>query len=732
MRKKSIKHRHQLEGNDCGPACVQMICEYYGKKIKLKTIKNHLEISKLGVSIKDLRAFLEKVGFDSITAKMEIDDVYEIPLPAILYLNYGHFVVLEKITKTSTDTFFSIVDPNFGKLNLDIETFLSKWLTGNIGVGIAFEPNENFETQNVDENVTNFKNPIFNNILAVINKNKSKFLFTLLLTLLVLLSNWAMPYLLKDTIDKGIIEKDYGILLKLLSLQFIFAISYMFSQSISEILTTKISLDINIDLNKSYFNKILNLPISFHDKKFKSDLIEGLNDQARINSFISYNLIGLITTILNIVVFSLLLIAQSPKIFFVFVGFSVLSFIYTFIFFKKKKIIDYNLFSLESANRNNIYELIMGISEVKINSAEETRIENWINSENKLKKIKLKSLYLEFFMTDGNLFIAKIRDIILLGVSAYLVIEDKMTLGVMMMISYVLGQLSGPFDEMIKYSKNIQRVNLSYDRLSDIYLKEEEIDLNTEYDDLDIINHIRLQNVTFKYVKSSEDNILENINFSIPKNKMTAIVGESGSGKSTLLKLLLGFYYPTNGQLLIGNTDIKEVNIKDWRKKCGVIMQEGYIFSGSIIENVTLSTLRPDIEKFLISLKVAELYDKVQTLPMNYNTKIGEVGISLSGGEKQRLLIARAVYKDPEFIFFDEATSSLDTVNEKKIIDNLQSYLKNKTSIIIAHRLSTIKNVDQIVVLKKGKIVEIGNHLELLQNKKVYYNLIKNQLEMNT
>lgn len=535
--------------------------------------------------------------------------------------------------------------------------------------------------------------------------------------------------MLKDTIDQGILQKDVGLLWKLLLFQFVFAISYLLSESISEILTTKISLDINIDLNKSYFKKILNLPLSYYDSKFKSDLIEGLNDQKRINSFISSYLIGILIMLMNIIVFSVLLISYNYKVFLIFILFTAFSMAYTFFFFKKKKIIDYSLFSLESENRNNIYELIMGISEVKINSAEESRLSHWKNTEDKLKKLKIKSTYIDFFMSDGNSFISKLRDIVLLGVCAFLVIDDNMTMGIMLMVSYVLGQLSGPFNDLIRYAQNLQMIKLSFDRLSDVYLKEEEIDKNKDYLPLSNKNSILLENVFFKYTSSKEP-VLNDINIEIPTNKITAIVGESGSGKSTLLKLLLGFYYPTNGNLYVGDCNIKDINLKDWRKKCGVIMQEGYIFSGSLMQNITLSTLEPDKEKFIKSLKIAELFNKVETLPMKEHTKIGEVGISLSGGEKQRLLIARAVYKNPDFVFLDEATSSMDSITEKNIMKNLKSFLQNRTTVIIAHRLSTIKNADNIIVMNDGKVVEQGTHSELLNLKGVYYTLVENQLEL--
>ncbi|MFZ4927506.1 peptidase domain-containing ABC transporter [Chryseobacterium sp. Mn2064] len=727
--KRKIKFTHQLEANDCGPACLQMICAFYGKKYTLREIKKNLTVSKLGISIKDLRLFLKNNGFNCATVNITLEDIYEMPLPSILYLKHGHFIILENVGKKVID----IIDPGFGRVSLSLEDFSEKWLSGSAGIAIVFEPSEDFENiELINKKEEKQKSPIIANVKKILKKNRKKFYFSVFLTLVTLAANWAMPLLLKENIDKGILSKDMHIVIKLLLLQFVFAVSFLLSQSLSEVINTKISLELNIDFNKFYFLKILKLPISYHDSKFKSDLIEGLSDQHKINYFITYSLIGVATSILNIIVFSLLLIYQNYKIFLVFVLFSIISFAYILLFFKKKKQIDYSLFALESANRNTIYELIMGITDIKINSAEQSRLSNWMNSENKLKTLKTKLAYINFYMNDGHLFISKIRDISLIGYTSYLVIESQITLGLMMMISYVLGQLSAPLQQLTDYTQNFQNTKLAHDRLTDIYNKENEIKEDVRYNTIDSVDQITLKGVNFKYDVNSELDVLKNINLTIKRNTTTAIVGESGSGKSTLLKLLLGFYYPTSGDIYIENNNIKDVNIKDWRQICGAILQEGYLFSGTILENITMSTENPDLERLNLALKIAELYEKVESLPMKHYTKIGEIGISLSGGEKQRLLIARAIYKDPDFIFFDEATSSLDSINENKIISNLDTYLKDRTSIIIAHRLSTIKNADQIIVLKNGEIAEIGTHDELLYKQSEYSKLISNQLQLTT
>ena len=730
-KSKKIKFRSQLAGNDCGIACLQMICQFYGKNYDTKTIQNYCEVSKLGISIKDIRQFLDLVGIDSVSAAVSLYDTQEMPLPAILYYKKGHYVILEKIRKVKNEYLYYIIDPSFGRIKLNKEELSQKWLSGNTGIVIALNPANDFSEKNIKLVPKEKNNIILTNVKRILRERKTRLAVIFFLTMLALLTNWGMPLLLKENIDKGILAKNIQLVWAILIGQFIFIISNIIATSFSDILATKISLDINIDLNKSYFTKILNLPISYFEKKFKSDLIEGLNDQNRINNFISRNIIDIIITFLNLIVFSALLITYNYPIFLFFLVFSISSIIVTLLFLKKKRIIDYSLFTTESENRNNIYELIMGITEIKVNSAENSRINKWKQSESKLKKLKVKDSFVNFYMLNSNNFISKFRDVFLIGLCSFYVIENNMTLGTMMMISYVLGQLAAPIDDIIDFSQTLQRLNLSFDRLSGVYNKPEEIENNKTYFTIsDTLHKISLSNVNFKYLANSEDYILKNINLTIPTNKTTAIVGSSGSGKSTLMKLMLGFYFPSYGDLNIGEYKIQDVHLKEWRKKCGVIMQEGYIFSGTIAENITFSDVSPNLERLEYAIKMAELKSTIDKLPMKLNTQIGESGISLSGGEKQRLYIARAIYKNPDFVFFDEATSSMDTIIEKNIMNNLKAFLKNKTAIVIAHRLSTVKNADNIIVMKNGEVAEQGTHSQLLELKGEYYALVENQLEL--
>ena len=667
-----------------------------------------------------------------MSVNLSFEDLLEIPVPAILYFSRGHFVILEKITKKNTETYFHIIDPNIGRVKYTKQVLLEKWSNSHSGIATIVHPNQDFFKKNFINKKSEKSGLIPNMVWNILSRRKNRLILIFVFTLIALATNWGMPLLLKENIDKGIMSKNLNLVWYILASQFIFIISNIIANGINEILSTKISININIDLKNSYFNKILNLPISYFESKFKSDLIEGLNDLNRINNFISRNIIELIISLLNLIVFSVILISYNFQIFSLFVGFSLISIIITFFFLKKKKVIDYAMFNSESENRNRVYELILGITEIKVNSGELRKISKWKQSEEKLNKIKIKDSYINFFMFNSSNFISKFRDIFLIGVCSFLIIENRMTMGTMLMISYVLGQLSAPIGDIIDFSDTFQRLKIAFERLADVYNKNEEVLPDKSYQsEFALEDDITCRNLSFKYNSNDTNFVLQNINLTIKRNTITAIVGASGSGKTSLLKLLLGFYFPLSGEINIGNNDIKDVNLKDWRKKCGVIMQDGYIFSGTIAENISLSDVNCDLEKVKYSAKIAEIDDVINRFPLKYDTLIGESGISLSGGEKQRLYIARAIYKNPDFIFFDEATSNLDTINESKIMQNLTLFLKNKTAIVIAHRLSTIKKSDNIVVIDNGFIVEQGTHSQLYKNKSVYYELVKSQLDMN-
>lgn len=723
----------QLEANDCGPACIQMIAAYYQKKYTLRTIKECCNMTRLGISLQDVVNCGKELGFETASVKINIEETRRMPLPAILYLRKGHYVVLERIkAKRGTHTYY-LIDPDYGRIRMLEEHLIEKWMTANHGLAIVMAPGPDFGNAKPETPIEKEDHrKMQRDFRTIIRKHHKSFFWIAMLTLVVVVTNWAMPLLLKKTIDDGIMEKNIHIVWTMLFCQFLFFLGFMFAGNISNLLTSKTSFKINIEFISAYFDKIVRLPMKFFDTGLRSDLIQRLSDQRRISSFLTGNLISIVFAILNIVVFSTILLVYNYQIFLIFLAFTATSLCYNSFFLKKRKYLDYSSFSVESERNNTIYELVMGMPEIKINNAQKARISAWKKLEDKVNTLRIKMIYLDYYMSNGANLISRLRDIALTGFCALLVIQGDITMGTMMMISFLLGQLSSPINELIAFTKNVQDAKLSYNRLDEIYEKPDEINEDqTDLSGQEISKGIKFENVSFKYAGTFSPYVLKNICLEIPAGKTTAIVGASGSGKTTLLKLMLGFYYPEEGDIYIDHHRMNEINLDSWRDKCGVVMQDGRIFSAAIFENIALSAKKPDLEKLKYAAEVANIDSYIQKLPMGFNTRIGETGIDLSGGEKQRIFIARAVYKNPEVMFFDEATSSLDANNEREIMKNLAKFYKGRTVVIIAHRLSTVKHADNIVFMDNGEIIEQGTHEELLTLKGAYYRLIKNQLEWN-
>lgn len=721
---------HQLESSDCGPACIKMISAYYGKIYHMKTLKSLCNQTRIGTSIRDIVECCKSIGLDAVCVNVDMTDAKRMPLPSILYLKHGHFVVLERIHNGKKGSTYTLLDPSYGKVCLSEGELEEKWLVANKGVAVVMSPTQDFLKINPECEKEKKHPGMITIIVDAMRKYNKNFLWIFLLTFVVLATSWAMPLLLGRTIDDGIMQKDIHVVWLLLLGQFAFFIGYMISDNITDLITAKTSIKINVDFVSRYLKKVIRLPMSFFDSTFRSDLIKRLDDQERLNNFITDNIISMFFIVLNIVVFSAMLLVQNSRIFLLFLLFSIVSIVYNLFFLRKRKHIDYSMFTADSERRNVIYEMIMGMTEIKVNNAQETRIAEWKRKEDRINKLRLESIYLNYYMSNGSNFIDRLKDIVLTGMCAFYVIQEQITLGGMMMISYVLGQLSGPVGELIKFSRIVQDANLSNKRLSDIYEKpDENHQCSVSMEARCFSKGIRFEDVCFRYDVHGKY-VLKHINLMVPLGKTTAIVGTSGSGKTTILKLLLGFYYPTKGQIYIDGENICDLNLDSWRARCGVVMQDGFIFSGSVAENIALSDQKPTIEKLKYAAEIARISERIEALPMGYNTQLGETGLDLSGGEKQRIHIARAIYRNPDFLILDEATSSLDANNEREIIDNMELFCKNKTVIIVAHRLSTVKNADHIIVLDKGEIVEQGTHDILTAQKGYYYQLVKNQLEL--
>lgn len=725
----------QLDANDCGPTCIRMICAYYHNKYSIEKIRELCHITRIGITIKDMTNALTQLGFNSFVIKVSPNQIKNMPTPTILYWRQQHFVILIGIIPQNGKNIYYIADPDYGKIKLTQSEFESNYFSKEKGQGIAIlaDPTSKFYQQK--EQTTQFFQKIAN-VMPFLRKSLFKyqktFICSLALILIASLANWGMPILLQHIIDNGINNKNMHIIYVLGIGQFLLFLSYIVSDSFSNILLTKSSFKIGITFLSDYLQKLIKLPLKFFDSKANSDLIQLIDDQEKLKSFLSHNCIHALLAFFNLVIFSGIILYYNSLVFCLFLFFATLSICWSIHFLKRKRDINYRRFSLLSEGKSHVYELIMGMREIKINSAQNKKIKEVENIQNKINLFQLKDLYINYYSNIGVSSFGKIKDILIIIFCAKLVIENQLTIGSMMSISYLLGQITAPLNQLISFALTGQEVKLSYERLQHIQTATEEPNVKNCIP-ITITNvniGIIFKDIWFKYIGTYSPFVLKNINLVIPHGKITAIVGSSGSGKTTLLKLLLDFYPPNKGKITFNQIPFDRIDPDIWRKKCGVVMQDGYMFSGTIMDNIAISDESVDIQKVITAAKTACIHEFIEGLPLKYDTNIGNMGIELSGGQKQRLLIARAIYKNPEYIFLDEATSFLDASNEMQIMDNLNNFFIGRTVVIIAHRLSTVKNADNIIVLEHGEIVEQGKHDELIMKKGRYYQLIRNQLEL--
>ncbi|MGY0407595.1 MAG: peptidase domain-containing ABC transporter, partial [Polaribacter sp.] len=656
------------------------------------------------------------------------------PFPVILYWKQEHFLVYDKVKNSKGNLVFHLADPAYGKVKLGKELFENEWKGLNDkGIAIVLQPSESFDKIDLSSRISTiktFSSPIINYIKKFLLKNKLKYGLAVGLLIISLITNWSIPFIFQKIIDQGVMLKNMNIVDFFLLSQVVLFISYFISDFFSRLILTKFNFSLSVKLKENLLFKLIKLPINYFDTRLNTETLQRINDQNTIQTYMTWKGPELIISTLNILIFGSILLYYNTLVFLSYFILSIISFLWVFLFLKKRAIIEYAMFLKQSENSNHIYEFIMNMPEIKINNVQENIIDKITNIQKKLNDIELRSLYLNTYQLIGVNVLTKVKEIVAIGLSAYFIIEDQITLGALLSISYVIGQLTGPMNNIISFVKDTQDVKLSNDRINDIYATKEE----NEYKNVDFsnrnISNIYIQNLSFKYPGKFSPVIIDNISFKIKQKTITAIVGASGSGKTTLLKLLLSFYSTKPNTISIDGIDMNEIIPSTWRAQCGIVMQDGNIFSGTVVENITFSDKNKDYDKLKKACKISCSYDFIKQLPMGFNTKIGNSGIQLSGGQKQRILIARAVYKNPDYIFLDEATSALDAENEKMIHNNLQDFFVGKTVIIIAHRLSTVKNADNIIVLKKGEIVEIGNHQELVLKKSYYYNLVRNQLEL--
>lgn len=719
----------QHDSMQCGIACLQMICKHFGREYSLDFLSKLCFATNEGVSLLGIDDAANKLGLKTLCVKASMDELDKISLPAILHWNQKHFVVLYKIKKGRK---YYIADPGKGLTTHTNKEMQEHWLSTNSkGVAMMLEPTPHFYDTKNASGVGEKEIHSFRFLYGYVRRYYKYFGMIAVGLALGSIIQLVLPFLTQAIVDKGIKHQDLNIILLILFGQLMLTISRTFIDFLRRWILLRISMKINISLISDFFIKLLKLPMSFFDTKLLGDLMQRMNDHGRVNNFLTHNVLNIVFSLLTLIVFSVVLVIYDKFVFLVFLIGSMLYGGWIALFLKRRKVIDYELFEQQAINNNRIYEFITSMQEIKLQDCEQRKRQEWEHIQKDLFKIQQKSLRLQQQEEAGGIFINELKNIAITVMSAAAVIEGNMTLGMMLAVQYIIGQLCSPVEQLMDFFYSIQDVKISLERINEIHSMEDE---NGKAGLLTSIEQkskgINIQNVIFKYNPHVLTKTIDHVDIQIPQGKVTAIVGASGSGKTTLIKLILGYYSVIEGRICIGSTNINDVNKKWWRRQCGVVMQDGVIFSESIARNIAVDDAEIDQVRLLEAAKISCIFDYVMGLPLKFDTKIGRDGIGLSQGQKQRILIARAVYKNPEYIFFDEATNSLDANNERKIVENLDRFYKGKTVVIVAHRLSTVKNADQIVVIDHGKVVETGTHDTLTLKKGAYFQLVKNQLEL--
>lgn len=729
----------QRDAKDCGPSCLAMIVKHYGGSFNINSIRTDCALNREGVSLLGISKAAEELGFKSVGGRLSFSSLAsEALLPCIVHWSQNHFVVVYKVkNQKKGDCTIYVADPGKGLVSYTKEEFCEHWVSTKTngeekGIVLLLEPTNQFYTQNDTETVLTQSRMAF--LWSYLKKYKRFFTQLILGLLLGSLLQLIFPFLTQAVVDTGIGGKDIGFVWLVLMAEMMLLFSRTAIEFIRSKILLHISTRINISLISDFFIKLMKLPMNFFDAKQMGDLLQRIEDHRRVEQFLTSSSLSLLFSFFTFLVFGVVLVFYNLGVFAVFLFGTLLYAGWIVLFLEKRRLLDYKFFEQAGRNRNVTYQLIDGMQEIKLQGCEQRKRWEWEDVQADLFKVNLQALNLQQVQQAGSITINEVKNILITVLAATSVIQGNMTLGMMLAVQYIIGQLNSPVEQLIHFVYSWQDVSISLDRMNEIHTETNEENAErtrSSYTEESTDGHsLAIKDLSFKYNIYSSKNILSDINLLIPNGKVTAIVGASGSGKTTLIKLLLGFYEPLSGSIQIGSANLSECNLGWWRSQCGAVMQEGYLFSDTIAKNIAISDDDPNIERIRHAARVANIADYVEALPLAYNTMIGQDGQGISQGQRQRILIARVIYKNPMFVFLDEATNALDANNEQAITDNLLDFYKGKTVIVVAHRLSTVRNADQIVVLNEGKIVELGTHEELIGKRGNYYGLIKNQLEL--
>lgn len=719
----------QRDSMQCGIACLAMICNLLGKSTTVDTLKNKCFATTEGVSMKGICDAAHELGLETTPGKVDIDFLTQENLPCILHWNQNHFVVLYKV---KNGKYFFIADPGKGICKYSISELQEHWISSNYngtskGIALFFKTTEQFQSIKLNSRANSSSIKFLSKYIAQYKKHFIQITLGLVLGAILQLT---LPFLTQSIVDIGIKNNDIGFIWLVLLGELMIVTGKTATDFIRRWLLLHISMRINISLVSDFFIKLLKLPMSFFDTKLMGDLLQRISDHSRVQSFLTNQALGVLFLSFSFIILGIVLFTYNKLIFCVLILGSIIYGIWISIFLGKRKILDYELFEQQAKNQNRTYQFITSMQEIKLQDCELRRRWEWEDTQADLFVIQMKALKLQQTQEAGSIFINEVKNIIITVLAATAVINGHMTLGAMLAVQYIIGQLNSPIDQFMSLIYSFQDVKISLERINEIHDGKNEESNENQVHNFKGEKTLSIDNVNFKYNPHALSNTLEGISFNIPRGKVTAIVGASGSGKTTLIKLMLGYYPVISGKITIAGRNINKYNLKWWRRHCGVVMQDGVIFSESIARNIAVADGDIDTERLEQAARIANIHDYVMSLPLKYDTLIGQDGVGLSQGQKQRILIARAVYKNPDFIFLDEATNALDAKNERAIVENLDEFYKGRTVVVVAHRLSTVKNADQIIVLDGGRVVEIGNHDSLIKKKGAYYNLVKNQLEL--